>query len=311
MRFRPLFPLTVCIASSAVLVAVHAQGAKKPGTTASPVPAPAAVPDKAQNGVVVVHGETSISDDATGISKLTKNVTVTQVGEDFILYCQSLTYNRFKDRAIATDDLRIQTRDSTIRGARVDADFNTKILTLTGSIVIATHGKGDGITGNRPNDSLRSQVTNKASRIACDRVDWDYETHQATLTGNIHFTQGKATGTCDRILFDERQNVAELQGSVRFVDENGRVVHTPDLKIYMDENSMESGGATVWIPQPKTPGATPLPTKAPVPVKKGPKITDDDIKLFGVTPPPIPTARPEPTDEPAPPAPPAPTGNGG
>ncbi|RYG65998.1 hypothetical protein EON80_16290, partial [bacterium] len=138
MRFRPLFPLSLCFSTCAIIMAVQAQNVKKTPAAAAKVQNPA--PNPADDGNVTVRGENSISDDATGISRLTKNVVVTQTGEDFILYAQSLVYNRLKDRAVASGSLRVETRDSTIRGARIDADFNTKVLTLTGDVVITTHG---------------------------------------------------------------------------------------------------------------------------------------------------------------------------
>jgi lipopolysaccharide export system protein LptA len=292
MRFRPLVFLSLCVSSSAILVAVHAQGTKKPVQPAKQNPAP----DKTTEGNVIVSGDNSISDDATGISRLTKNVTVTQVGEDFILYAQSLTYNSRLDRAVATENLRVETRDSTIKGLRIDADFNTKILTLTGNVVISTHGQGDGITGRRDDKTARGQLTRKSSKIICDRVDWDYETREAVLTGHIRMVQGKSEGTCDRILFDERQNVAQLKGRVRFTDEKGQVFNTPDLTIYMDEDRIVTGRSRIWLKPNRPAGAAPRPVKPPVANKKAPKISDEDLKLFNITPPPIPPLLPEPTE---------------
>jgi lipopolysaccharide export system protein LptA len=304
MRYRPFLLWAVCLTPCAAIVAVQAQNPAKTPKTPTPV--------QSDDGLVTVRGGTSVTDDATGISRLTRNVVVTQTGEDFILYAQSLVYNRLKDRAVASGSLRVETRDSTITAARIDADFNSKTLVLTGNVVISTHGRGDGITGNRKDESLRSQWSKKSSKIFCDRVDWDYETHEAVLTsknGKIRIQQDKNSGTCDRILYDERQNVAQLLGNVRFKDEDGQVFNTPDLTIYIDENRVSTGSTVLRIP--RKPSTAPKPAKAPVKEKKAPRITDDDMRMFDLTPPPIPTPQPqapepvevpETTPEPAPPA---------
>lgn len=303
MRLRPLLSLGLCFASSTFLVAVYshsfAQSAKKPARKA-PV-----APSASQNGVVVVNGDKSVSDANTETSKLTGNVTVTQTGEDFILYAQNLRYSKPQNRAIATDNLRVVTRDSTIRGLKIDADFNTKILTMTGNVTISTHGKGDGITGNR--QGVRAEFASKSSRITCDRVDWDYETRQAILTGHIRLTQGKNSGTCNRIEFDERQNVARLMGRVAFTDDKGQSYATPDLTIYIDENRIVTGLSTLrFKPNANTPAA-PRQAKTPVVIKKAPVITNEEFGAFGIKPLPIPALQPEPTPVPEPePAPDAP-----
>lgn len=300
MRLRPLFSVGLCLASSTVLLAIYsqsfAQGAKKPPRRAPVAPA------AAQNGAVIVSGNESVSNGDNETSKLTGNVTVTQTGEDFILHAQSLLFSKPQNRAIATEKLRIETRDSTIRGNRIDADFNTKILNLTGNVTISTHGKGDGITGNRAKTGIRAEVTSRASKLFCDRVDWDYETREATLTGNIRMSQGKNRGTCDRIEYDERQNVVQLIGRVRFIDEKGQVYTTPRLTLYNNENRVvTSGGSTTVTIFPNTaPAAIPRPTKPPVVAKKAPIISEEDMSIFNVKPSPIPALRPEPTRVPPP-----------
>lgn len=297
MRTRPFFLLGLCFAASAALGVVYAQSggqnAKKP---ARKVPA---APRETDNGAVIVTGDKSINDGVTDTSKLTGNVSVSQVGEDFILYAQSLVYSKPQNRAVATEKLRVVTRDSTIRGARIDADFNTKILTMTGDVAIATHGKGDGITGNRAGN-LRAEYGSKPSKLFCDRVDWDYETRQATLTGNIRMRQGKNNGTCDRIEYDEPQNVVRLMGSVRFTDEKGQVYATPDLTVYNNENRIVTGRSKLKIKPNAATSSSPQPTKAPAPPKKAPTISDADLQPFGVKPAPIPTLKPEPTPVPQP-----------
>jgi lipopolysaccharide export system protein LptA len=239
---------------------------------------------------------TGVYDDTTGIARLTKDVTIVQVGEDFILYAQDLTYNKPKNQAVATGSLRVETRDSTVRGERIFADFNKKVITITGNVVITTHGKGDGITGT--GRGFKAEYARKPSKILCSRADWDYEAREAVLTGNLRMTQGPNSGTCDRIIYDEEQNIAQLIGRVRFRNEDNQVFNTPDLTIYIDEGRISTKRAVMQFgPRPGTP-ATTRPAKKTPKFGPAPKISDEQIKQFDITPAPIPTPRPEPTEVP-------------
>lgn len=290
MRFRPLLPLSVCLASGALVAVVWGQTDKKP---APKVPA---APSANGAGNVVIRSPqgAGVYDDTTGIGRITGDVTIAQSGEDFILYAQDVIFNRPKNRAVATGKLRVETRDSTIRGARIDADFNARKIVITGNVTVTTHGKGDGITGNR--GAFRSQLSQKSAKILSNRADWDYEDRQGVMTGNIRMTQGENSGTCERILYDEAQNVARLQGRVRFVDKSNRVFNTPDLTIYINESRIVAENPTLSFgPDRKNP-ATPRAPKVPIlKVQPAPSISDEDLKLFATPVPPLPTPRPRPT----------------
>lgn len=290
MKLRPLLLACIGFAPVALVAVVSAQTPKKSVPVA---------PSATQAGNVVLRGENSVYDDTTGIGRLTGNVTISQTGQDLILYAQQLVYNYNKDQGIATGQLRIETRSSTIRGARLFADFNTKIATITSNVVVTTHGKRDGIIGNR--QDLRARFGGKPTRITCDRADWDYEERQATLTGNIRMTQGENSGTCERILYDEERNVVSLVGRVRFTDKQNRTFNAPNLTFYVDSGSIETSGGVLTIPRTPAPGAPTRPAKTPIlSVKPAPVISNDDFTSLNMTPPPIPTPRPEPTEAPVP-----------
>jgi lipopolysaccharide assembly outer membrane protein LptD (OstA) len=224
-----------CVLTSAVI----AQTPKK-----APVK-PAAAPAAQRVGNVRIRNQGSgVYDQAQAVHRLTRNVVVTQDGEDFILYCQELVFNERTNEAVARGNLRIETRDSTIIGNSLRADFTAKMFYLTGTVVMKSHGEKDGIqatenTGSAAR-SLRGEVLNKASSLTCDRIDYSYENRQGRLSGNIRMRQGQNFGTCEQIVFDEERNVAELLGNVKFTDDKGQSFNTRKLIIWIDENKIES-----------------------------------------------------------------------
>lgn len=288
MRFRFFLPLSVCLTSGVLVAAVWGQGGKKPAEK------PPAAPSASQPGNVIIRGENSSFNDQTGIARFSGNVTVAQGGEDFILYAQDVIYNRAQNRAIATGKLRVETRDCTIRGERIEADFNEKKIVFTGSVALTTRAKGDGISGNR--QGFREQVTQKPAKIYSARADWDYEDRQGVMTGNLRMTQGDGSGTCERINYDETQNVAQLVGNVRFRDKRNRVFNTPNLTIYINESRLVAEDSVFSFPAERNASPTPRATKTPIlRVPPPPRISDDDLKLFATPLPPLPTPRPRPT----------------
>src|SRR2546421_668043 len=66
------------------------------------------------------------------------------------------------------------------------------------------------------NPRFKEQWTKKPSRMACDRIDFNYDTRQAVVSGSIRMNQEDNYGTCQQIIFDERRNIADLRGEVEF-----------------------------------------------------------------------------------------------
>lgn len=270
----------VVAVEAAVVSSAPISGAGPNSVIGSPAPG-APVPGGGEGIVTIRNAATgkAVYDDNAGIARMTKDVTVTQAGQDFILYAQDLTYNRFKNQAVATGDLRVETRDSTITGTRLFADFNTRVITMQGDVVINSHGEKDGIAAQKK--GFRGQLAHKPSTLLCDRVDWDYEIHQAVVTGHIHMAQGDNGGTCDRIVFDETTNVADLQGNVNFADGQHRKFLCSQLTVYVDSNKVGSTEpCTVSFPRDTQDRGTPRPAKTPVAFAPPPEITAADIDQF-------------------------------
>jgi lipopolysaccharide export system protein LptA len=256
-----------------------------------------AAPSANTVGNVVIRNSpsgTAIYDDARGIAKLTKDVSIVQTGEDFILKAQEATYNRPKNQAFARGNLNINTRDSTIIGESTFADFNEKTMTVNNNVVVTSHGKGDGIAGNAT--GFRSEVRRKPVKITCTTAEWNYETRQAVLTGNIRIYQEDNTGTCESIFYDEAQNIVQLRGKARFGNTKKQTFLGEDLYIYVDTGKVQSKKPIRLQFPPNEPLAegTPSATKKPVVLPPAGEITEDDLQLFNRTPAPKPTATPTP-----------------
>ncbi|RYX82124.1 hypothetical protein EON83_21155, partial [bacterium] len=226
---------------------------------AQPQKAPA--PTTGAGVVDIANGPGGITtyDGAKDIGHMTKDIVITQKGENLIVYAQDVVYSRNKNQATATGQLRVLTRDSTIRGQKIFADFKARQFIISGNVSITTHGKTDGAMSG-----LRSETTNKPVRVLCDRVVWEYDTRQATATGNIRMSQGPNSGTCNTIFYDEPSNTIELQGNVRFIGEKGRNMRSQKVTFYVNKDfAFSNSPSRVSITQtddPETPRA-PKPTK--------------------------------------------------
>lgn len=276
-------------------------------TAPAPTAKPAAPASNQFGNVTIRNAPTgeAIYDDRRGVVRITDDVRVTQAGEDFILYADDVVYSRPSNQAVATKNLRVETRDTTIRGLKMNADFNTKMIVMTGNIVITSHGEKDGISGARQTkptgEGFRGKVLNKGSKLTCDRAEWDYETRQAVLTGNILMTQGDNFGTCDKILFDEPKNYARLLGNARFTNGN-QTIRSNEIRVWMNEDKAQSFDTVLYIPNANKPDpkATPRPTRIPTPIGDAPSIPDDILSDFNAaaTPAPTPTPKSTPTPQP-------------
>ncbi len=236
---KPSLPLALFLLL--LPVAARAQDAPAapkaaPHAIAPQIPAPDA-PRPA--GYVEFSAGQSVFDDSKGIGVYTGDVTATQQGEDFILYAQYAKSFRKVNQAIANKDLRIETRESTIRGQQLFADFNTKVFSITGSVVVSSYGEKDGVQ-TAGAAKRRAAQNRQPVRIACDRLDWNYDTRQATLVGNIRIVQGDSVGTCNQIIYDEPKNAARLLGDVRFGNTQRQQFFSDDLLLFIDSGQIEN-----------------------------------------------------------------------
>lgn len=279
---KPLFKILLAATAIAPLVALAQPPAKQ---AAAPKPS-------GQVSIVNAKDGTFSYDDTSGLAHWTKDVVITQQSEDIIIRAQDVQADRIRKLANATDQLSIETRDSTIKGKKLYADFNNRTAIITQNVVITSHGKNDGAAAG-----IRAEVGRKPIRVNCERVDWEYDIRQATATGNIHIAQGVNRGTCNKIIFDERRNIIDLLGDVRFGDDKNRTFIGQHIRVYIDESRIQGIGPTrMLVPEGDGLNAsTPRATKAPLPFPPAPNLPS----LGGiVAPPPLPSPKPTATDEP-------------
>lgn len=286
---KPIFKISLALGAALPLVAL-AQPSR---------PAPAV---SGNGGVTIGNaaGGTTTYDDARGLARLTKDVVVVQKAQDIVMYAQEVTYNRIRNQANAMGQLRVETRDSTIRGKMLFADFNSRRATITGNVVITSHGRNDGTASG-----LRGETLKKPIKVLCDRVDWEYDIKQATATGNISIIQGPNRGTCDSIVYDESRNIINLKGNVRFGDNKKRIFIGQNIMLYVDEGRVFSDSRTRIIIPPGDFDKGPSPAHPSVPKKvtrfgAAPSLPKDVLNDVVAPPPAAPASRSAVAEDPLP-----------
>lgn len=229
-------------------------------------------------------GEATL-DLARGVRHATRNVQLWQEGEDFILYADDVTQYEKDNTGTARSNLHVESRDSTIIGDLMRVDFTDKVMTLTGNVILKSHGEKDGLRGQGDGKSVRGEVLHKPSSLTCDRLDYDYETKQATLSGNIRMRQGENFGTCERILFDESKNIVRLIGNVKFINGDSQTIEVPEMTIWIDNNMIQSPGISTRMPHGKGKGPA-RPPRRPTDFGPAPKLPDDITQGNNSKPPP-------------------------
>ena len=263
-------------------------------------PSALAAPSASTPGNVVItnakNGGTSSFNYNSGVGLITKDVVLRQIGEKFVLRAQRVRYSKNDNRATANGNLIVETENSSIRGGQLFGDFNTKIISITGDVNISAHGRNDGMNKNN--------AGHKAVRIACNRLDWNYTTRQATIVGGIRMVQEDRVGTCNKIIFNEPQNTVQLIGNVRFGNSKNQQFLGDDVVIRLDESVVETQSQIVIKSQTNT-GAKSSKTKAAAP-RIIPGRINSNVADLPAPPPPIESLVPTPTPSPAPTAKPTP-----
>ena len=84
-----------------------------------------------------------VKESATFILK--GNVVVSQDGEDMVMHSDNAVYKRDSNTATASGNLKVDTRDSTVTGLKLNADFDAKHVIITEKVFMRSHGAKDGL----------------------------------------------------------------------------------------------------------------------------------------------------------------------
>lgn len=207
-----------------------------------------AKPERKQVSVGDVHITSDqldyVKESATFILK--GNVVVRQDGEDMVMHSDSAVYKRDSNTATASGNLKVDTRDSTIVGLKLNADFDTKHVVITEKVFMRSHGEKDGLPANEKTKkdpaAAVDALSHKPSNMWCDKIDFNYDIQEALVTGNIKIKQEKTDGTCNQVVFDEENNRAELKGNVNFVDDEGQKFLCDVMYVWFDTGNIKVPG---------------------------------------------------------------------
>lgn len=232
--------------------------------------------------IIRSHSPNGISsyDQKRHLGRISGDVHVTQEGEDFILYADEVMYDEKNQLALARVGLRVETRSSTINGDQLRASFVTRQITISGHVTMKAHGAGDGIHVEKPVKTPTPSGPRRPVQISCDKLDYNYGTHQAVLSGGITVHSGDMTAVCDQITYDEARNIAELRGNVRFSNGPQQTIRAPSLTVWLDQDMVKATRPELHIvPDHSTPqpGTTPAPS---VNFGEAPQLPEDVVQAF-------------------------------
>ncbi len=194
---------------------------------------PTAPSDERMGQVTITNANdgAAVYDDVQGVARITKGLVVTQRGENLIIYAQEAVYDTTQNRVDASGQLRTLTRDSTIGGENLNADFSKRQFTVSGNVIITSHGQNDGL-----GVPSHAETNKKTIRILCDKVVWEYNKKRSTAMGHVRFCQGNTHGTCNELIYDEAQNIVTLRGNMQLVDDQNRTFIGSDIIFSVDNN---------------------------------------------------------------------------
>ncbi len=290
VKFKP----TYLAAGLFLLAAPHTVLAQKPAEKTDKT-APAKNQKRVDVGDVHITSDQLdyIKESATFILK--GNVVVRQDGEDMVMHSDSAVYKRDANTATANGNLKVDTRDSTITGLKLNADFDSKHVLITEKVFMRSHGAKDGLPDKEKTKkdaaAAVDDLAHKPSNMWCDKMDFNYDIQEALVTGSIKIKQENTDGTCEKIIFDEANNRAELQGNVVFVDDENQKFKCQILRVWFDTGNLKVVKGPLEIVSPRK-------EKKEEPTKAAPQPKHDfgeDIKVPAETetPPTKPDAKPD------------------
>jgi lipopolysaccharide assembly outer membrane protein LptD (OstA) len=225
-----------------------------PGEPAQPAPeagkkeSKGAAPDKKTKREISIDAGHLHYDNKRMLSILTpggkvKQVTITEVGEDYEMVADRVEYDERNDSAKGTGNLHFSDPDTTITGELIVVDFNQKLATVTGSVKLTSHGEEakDGKDKKDEKDEdlpLKERYRKKKTVMDCDQLDYWYKEKRAEAQGSLRFHQGDRRGTAGKAIYFEKDDRLLLEGAVRVTNEKGETADAPQVTIDNKEDTM-------------------------------------------------------------------------
>ncbi len=188
------------------------------------------------------------------------------------MYADEAEYYEDTDTAKATGHLKAVDPEATITGDLVEADFDKKIIVVTGNVRIVAQKKKEGEKGeeNQTADDTGGQETESASEtpetsgpqkeaeeengdeepdtlegyaekrtvITCDKVTYYYDedVKKAIATGKVRAVQEDKTVWAEKAVYEQIPDIVTLTGHVRFKRENGDEGRAPKAVIGIEDD---------------------------------------------------------------------------
>ncbi|MFP3904321.1 MAG: OstA-like protein [Armatimonadota bacterium] len=205
-------------------------------------------------------------DKAASTYYLTGNVQMLHKGVR--MYADEVEYYEDTDTARATGHLKAVDPEATITGDLVEADFDKKIIVVTGNVrIVAQKQKekkksDENQAGDEQTGAAEAQETSgpqkqagktqngdgepdtlegyaqKRTVITCDKVTYYYDedVKEAVATGNVKAVQEDKTVWAEEAVYEQIPDIITLTGHVRFKRDNGDEGRAPKAVIAVEED---------------------------------------------------------------------------
>ncbi len=167
--------------------------------------------------------------------------------KDITLYCDEAEYfdddhPERPDTAKAVGNLKCVDPEATITGDLVEADFDKKIVVVTGNVRIVAKKIPDENDEGKEKDEW-DKYAEKLTTMTCDRVEYYYDdgVKKGIATGNVKVVQEDKTGWCDKAVYERIPDIITLTGNVRLLTDDGDEMRTPEAVISIDEEWIRTG----------------------------------------------------------------------
>ncbi|MFO7948625.1 MAG: OstA-like protein [Armatimonadota bacterium] len=181
------------------------------------------------------------------------------------MYADEAEYYEDTDTARATGNLKAVDPEATITGDLVEADFDEKVMVVTGNVRIVAQKKKEkenqsedsdtqtaaesGETSGSDTQAEKAQngdeepdtlegYAEKRTVITCDKVTYYYDddVKKAIATGNVKAVQEDKTVWAEKAVYEQIPDIVTLTGHVRFKRENGDEGRAPKAVISIEED---------------------------------------------------------------------------